>query len=176
MEPTLRHVHPVGPPKWYARAYAALATTRVARFISRHVNWKVDPLLLRATRGRVASTLMFPAALLETRGARSGARRRNAVIYFHDGDQVIIAASNAGSASHPAWFHNLRSDPDVSLGGVAMRAAVVQDEKERQRLWALADRVFPAYANYRNDAAAAGRTVPLIELTAPARIAAGPTN
>ena len=72
------------------RAYAALAASRFARFISRHVNWKLDPLLLRATRGRLATTLVFPTAVLETQGARSSARRRNAIIYFHDGDRVTI--------------------------------------------------------------------------------------
>ena len=105
---TLRPVDPTRPPGMFARAYSALATTRLARFISRHVSWKLDPLLLRATRGRVASTLMFPTAVLETMGAKSGASRRNAIIYFHDGDRVIIAASNAGSPRDPAWFHTPR--------------------------------------------------------------------
>ena len=36
--------------------------------------------------------LVFPTALLETRGAKTGALRRNAVIYFHDSDQVTIIA------------------------------------------------------------------------------------
>ena len=115
----------------FARAYAALAATRLARFISRHVSWKLDPLLLRATRGRVASTLMFPTAVLETTGAKSGAPRRNAIIYFNDGDRVIIAASNAGSPRDPSWFHNLRAHSDVVFGDIAMRASVIDDETER---------------------------------------------
>jgi len=149
----------------FARAYAAFAASRVARFISRHVNWKLDPLLLRVTRGRVATTLVFPTALLETRGARSGARRRNAIIYFHDGDRVTIVASNAGDARHPAWYHNLRARPDVTFGGIPMRATVVEDEAERQRLWVLADRVFPAFASYRHDAAKFNRAIPIVQLT-----------
>jgi deazaflavin-dependent oxidoreductase (nitroreductase family) len=161
----LRHVDPTRPPGVFARAYAAFAASRVARFISRHVNWKLDPLLLRVTRGRVATTLVFPTALLETRGARSGARRRNAIIYFHDGDRVTIVASNAGDARHPAWYHNLRAHPDVTFGGNAMRATVVDDEGERERLWALADRVFPAFASYRQDAAKVNRTIPIVQLT-----------
>src|SRR6185436_19784598 len=123
--------------------------TAVARFVSRHVSWKLDPLLLRVTRGRLATTLMFPTAVLETTGAKSGARRRNAIIYFHDGDRVTIVASNAGSPRHPSWYHNLRAGPDVVFGGIAMKATVVDDETERDRLWQLADRVFPAFASYR---------------------------
>jgi deazaflavin-dependent oxidoreductase (nitroreductase family) len=160
----LRHVDPSRAPGVIVRAYAALAATRVARFISRHVNWKLDPFLLRVTGGRLASTLVFPTAVLETRGARSGARRRNAIIYFHDGDVVTIVASNAGEARQPAWYHNLRAHPDVSFGGISMRATVVQDEGERERLWVLADRVFPAFANYRHDAARVDRTIPIVQL------------
>jgi deazaflavin-dependent oxidoreductase (nitroreductase family) len=126
--------------------------------------WKVDPWLMRATRGRVGMGLVLPTALLETRGARSGAVRRNAVLYFHDGERVTIVASKLGMPEHPAWFHNLRADPEVRLGGVAMRAEVVEDGAERRRLWALADNVFAPYAAYRREAAAAGREIPIVQL------------
>ncbi|MDQ3145918.1 MAG: nitroreductase family deazaflavin-dependent oxidoreductase [Actinomycetota bacterium] len=165
MAAKLRYVDPTSPPGMVVRAYAAFAASRVARFISRHINWKIDPLLLRLTRGRLATTLVFPTAVLETRGARSGARRRNAIIYFHDGDRVTIAASNAGDSRHPAWYHNLRAHPDVRFGGIPMRVTVVDDDAERERLWVLADRVFPAFARYRELAAEVNRTIPIVQLT-----------
>jgi deazaflavin-dependent oxidoreductase (nitroreductase family) len=161
----LRYVDPNRRAGRVARVYAALATTRLARFVSRRVSWKLDPVLLRATGGRLATTLVFPAAVLETTGAKSGARRRNAVIYFHDGERVTIIASNAGSARHPGWYHNLRAHRDVLFGGTAMRATVIEDEDERTRLWQLADRVFPAFATYRRDAATVNRTIPIVQLT-----------
>jgi deazaflavin-dependent oxidoreductase (nitroreductase family) len=161
---TLKYIDPTRQPGVFAHAYAALAATRLARFVSRHVSWRLDPLLLRATRGRLATTLVFPTAVLETTGAKSGARRRNAIIYFHDGDRVTIVASNAGSSRHPSWYHNLRAHPDVTFGGIAMRATIVQDEAERERLWALADRVFPAFASYRRDAAKVNRRIPIVRL------------
>jgi deazaflavin-dependent oxidoreductase (nitroreductase family) len=108
----------------------------------------------------------MPTALLETRGAKSGAVRRNAVIYFHDGDRVTIVASKLGLATHPAWFHNLQADPSVTFGGIPMRATVVEDEAERERLWTLADRVFAPYAAYRREAAKANRTIPIVQLVA----------
>ena len=91
--------------------------------------------------------------------------RRNGVIYFHDSDRVTIVASKAGDPHHPAWFHNLRANPDVTFGGIPMRATVVEDEAERERLWVLADRVFAPYATYRRDAAKANRTIPIVQLT-----------
>lgn len=160
----LRRVDAVREPGVIVRFWSAVAASRAGRFVSRHVSWKLDPVLLRVTRGRFASTLVFPTAVLETRGAKSGERRRNAVIYFHDGERVTIVASHAGSPRHPAWYHNLRAHPDVTLGGMPMRASVVDDEAERDRLWTLADRVLPAYARYRRDAARAHRTLPIVQL------------
>jgi deazaflavin-dependent oxidoreductase (nitroreductase family) len=134
-------------------------------WFSRRVGWKVDPLLLRLSRGRVGLGGLLPTALLETRGARSGRPRRNGIIYFHDGDRVTIIASKLGLPEHPSWFHNLRAHPDVEFGARPFRAEVVDDESERARLWQLADRVFPAYADYRVRAARAGRTIPIVQLT-----------
>jgi deazaflavin-dependent oxidoreductase (nitroreductase family) len=110
--------------------------------------------------------LIVPTALLETRGARSGRLRRNGVIYFHDGERVTIVASKRGLPEHPAWYHNLRKHPDVLYGGLPFRAELVEDEAERRRLWELADRVFPQYADYREQAARAGRTIPIFQLVA----------
>ncbi|HEX2576713.1 MAG TPA: nitroreductase/quinone reductase family protein [Aquihabitans sp.] len=160
----LRHVEVPDEPGRFARGYARLAATGFGRRASRVVSWRLDPVLLGIMRGRVASTLVFPTALLETRGARTGRPRRNAVIYFHDGELVTVVASNAGAPAHPAWFHNLRADPDVVLAGRPMRAVVVDDDGERARLWALADRVFPAFADYRRDAESHGRTIPIVQL------------
>ena len=138
--------------------------SRPAGWLSRHILWRLDPLVLGATGGRFGLGLGVPTAMLETRGAKSGQLRRNGVIYFHDGDRVTIVASKAGAPEHPAWFHNLQADPDVTFGGIPMRATVVTDEAERARLWALADRVFPAFAVYRERAAAVGRTIPIVQL------------
>jgi deazaflavin-dependent oxidoreductase (nitroreductase family) len=166
MPAQLKYVDPNLPRSVFSRAFAAFSSTRPGRFISANVVWKVDPYLLRATGGRVGMGLVLPTALLETRGARSGVVRRNGVIYFHDENRVTIIASKAGDAKHPAWFHNLRAHPDVQVGGIPMRAAVVSDEAERARLWMLADRVFAPYATYRREAAKANRTIPIVQLTA----------
>jgi deazaflavin-dependent oxidoreductase (nitroreductase family) len=165
MPAQLKYVDPNRPRSSFSRAYAAFSATRLGRFISTKVVWKVDPYLLRATRGRVGMGLVLPTALLETRGAKSGAVRRNGLIYFHDDDRVTVIASRAGDDKHPAWFHNLRAHPDVTFGGVPMRATVVSDEAERRRLWTLADRVFAPYATYRQETAKKNRTIPIVQLT-----------
>jgi deazaflavin-dependent oxidoreductase (nitroreductase family) len=160
----LAHVDPTRPAGPLSRASAAFANTGLGRFLSRHVVWKVDPWLMRVSGGRLGMGFGIPTALLETTGARSGEPRANGVIYFHDGERVTIVASKLGLPENPAWFHNLRAHPDVILGGVPMRAEVVSDEAERGRLWALADNVFAPYAQYRAEAAAAGREIPIVQL------------
>lgn len=164
MASQLKYVDPNRRPGFFNRAFAAFSSTRPGRFFSAKVVWKVDPFLLRVTRGRLGMGLVLPTALLETHGAKSGAVRRNAVIYFHDRDRVTIVASKAGAAKHPAWFHNLVAHPDVRFGGVPMRATVVSDEAERDRIWRLADRVFAPYATYRGEAAQTNRTIPIVQL------------
>jgi deazaflavin-dependent oxidoreductase (nitroreductase family) len=140
-------------------------STRPLGWVSRKVAWKLDPLLMRLTGGRVRMGFPLPTALLETSGARSGQPRRNAVIYFHDGDRPTIVASKLGMPAHPAWFHNLCANPEVRLGGKAFQASVVDDPAELDRLWGLADRVFPGYAAYRERARRVGRTIPIVQLT-----------
>ncbi|MCK9248279.1 MAG: nitroreductase family deazaflavin-dependent oxidoreductase [Solirubrobacteraceae bacterium] len=153
------------------RAYGSFLRTAVGRGIAMNVASRVDPWLLRRTRGRLGMGLMLPSALLTTTGARSGAERTATVLYFHDGDDVILVASSFGRDRHPAWFHNLVANPEVRIakggGGPRMRAAPITDPAELDRVWALADQVYPPYADYRRRAGAAGRTIPLVRLTAP---------
>jgi deazaflavin-dependent oxidoreductase (nitroreductase family) len=162
---TLRYVDPGEARGRLYRLYARLVGTRAAGWLSRTLAWRLDPYLMRLTRGRIRFGAGLPTALLETRGARTGRVRRNAVIYFHDGDRATIVASKLGLPEHPAWFHNLVANPDVMLGGRRFRARVVEDESERERLWGLADRVFPPYSTYRERAARTGRTIPIVQLS-----------
>jgi deazaflavin-dependent oxidoreductase (nitroreductase family) len=164
----LPYVDPDASRGFVYRFYVWFTGSRLGRWLTPKVVWRVDPYLMRLTGGRVGLGGALPTALLETRGARSGLPRRNGVIYFNDGERVTIVASKLGAPRHPAWFHNVRANPDVVLGGVPFRAEIVEDEAERARIWALADRVFPPYADYRERAAQADRAIPIIQLQRPA--------
>ncbi|MFI5004016.1 MAG: nitroreductase/quinone reductase family protein [Solirubrobacterales bacterium] len=155
------------PYKRRGRLYLALcrfSATEAGAWFSVNIAWKLDPYLLRLTRSRLGTGGPLATALLESRGARTGRLRRNATLYFHDGDRVVIVASKRGAPQNPAWYHNLREHPDVVFGRLPFRAEIVEDEAERQRLWELADRVFPQYAEYRERAGKAGRAIPIVHL------------
>ena len=151
------------------RALVAMASSRAIGRLSktalwRATTWKLERVLQRVSGGRLTTAIGLPTALLITRGARTGRVRRTGVIYFHDGEAVTIVASQAGYPGNPGWYYNARANPDVHLGGQPFLAREVSDAAERERLWALADGVFPAFARYRMEAARHGRTIPLLQL------------
>ena len=163
---TLPRVEPDAPSGALRRGYVAFLRTPPGRWTAMNVASRVDPWLLRKTKGRLGMGLMLPNALLETKGAKSGAPRANPVLYFHDGPDVVLVASSFGREKHPAWFHNLRAHPECTLGGQPFTASVIEGDEERARVWALADRVYPGYADYRKRVAGtSGRTIPLLRLT-----------
>jgi len=121
--------------------------------------------VFKASGGRIAGKFEGrPMVLVATTGAKSGQRREQLIQFMPDGDDVIVIASKLGMPEHPAWFHNARAHPDVKVNGDPYRAEVVDDEAERQRLWQAADKIFPAFATYRDRAAETGRTIPILRL------------
>src|ERR671937_938736 len=79
-----------------------------------------------------------PMLLLEHVGARSGKRRTTPLAYLEDGENLVIVASKGGHPRHPAWFHNLRANPDTTVQVGSQRRAVqarVASQQERKLLW-----------------------------------------
>jgi deazaflavin-dependent oxidoreductase (nitroreductase family) len=164
LTPKLRYVDPYKPRGRIYLTLAWLSSTKLGAWFSINISWKLDPHLLKLTGGRLSSAGPLATALLESRGARTGLPRRNATLYFHDGERVTLIASKRGWPTNPAWYYNLRKYPDIVFGGLPFRAEIIEDEAERQRLWELADRVFPEYVDYRQRAARAGRVIPILQL------------
>lgn len=82
----------------------------------------------------------FPVLLLTTTGARTGRLRTTPLGYAVDRDMVFVVASNGGASTDPAWFHNLRANPSVTveLGSNVYEArAIVAVGEERDRLFAI---------------------------------------
>ena len=130
----------------------------------RHISPRVDPKLMRLTRGRVSSMGTFPRfVLLTCTGAKSGVRRTTPLIYFTDGDRVILIASNYGGTRHPPWYYNVKANPVVTLLGGGFEGRFACEEvtgAERERLWALARQWNPGYEQY--ESSAGGRRIPLL--------------
>jgi deazaflavin-dependent oxidoreductase (nitroreductase family) len=115
----------------------------------------------RPTSGPMAGQ---PLMILTTSGAKSGEPREAIVTYSRDGDRYVIAASKSGAPDNPAWYHNLRAHPQVSVetGGETFRArASVANGEERERLWNQHATELPQFQEYPTKTE---RVIPVIVL------------
>jgi deazaflavin-dependent oxidoreductase (nitroreductase family) len=141
-------------------AFAKLETSLFYRLTA----WRIVPVLMRLTGGRFAGLVPLPFGVIETRDARNGSRHRRAVLYFHDGDRVIVIPSKAGWPEDPFWYQNAVADPAVRFESKPFRAAVVEEPDSQKRLWSLADEFYPPSRAYRERASRSGRAIPIVEL------------
>jgi deazaflavin-dependent oxidoreductase (nitroreductase family) len=119
----------------------------------------------RANGGQVGGRFAtVDLALLTTIGARTGLLRTTPVAYFTDGGHIFVIASAAGSDRHPAWYHNLVANPEltVEVGTDSYRAKATPAEGEdRTRLFAKAATVQPGFAEYK---ARTQRRIPVLRI------------
>jgi deazaflavin-dependent oxidoreductase (nitroreductase family) len=127
----------------------------------------VHRLVLSVTGGRLGwSAYGMPVVELTTTGRRSGQPRTSMLTSpYQEGSTIIIVASRGGDDHHPAWYLNLRDQPDVevSLGGQPaqrMRAKIAEPD-ERARLWPLVTADHRNYAAYQRKTK---REIPLVLL------------
>jgi deazaflavin-dependent oxidoreductase (nitroreductase family) len=105
-----------------------------------------------------------PMLLLDHVGAKSGKKRTTPLVYLKDGDSVVIVASKGGSRRHPAWFHNLRANPETTVQVGSRRMPVtarVATPRQRSRLW---PRVVALYRGYELYQKRTSRQIPLVIL------------
>jgi len=152
----------------FKRAMTAFALTRFGTWYSSELGARIDPWLLRATRGRVDHTLgSIPVVLVVARGARSGRERAVPLLYFTDGDDVILIASSYGRSKTPSWYYNLKANPDVRLEGLGRSAPYLAHEAEgedRDRLFELAKLVYTGYGSYEQRTSGT-RRIPVMRLS-----------
>ena len=106
---------------------------------------------------------------LTTVGAKTGQKRHTAVARFPDGEDAwLVVASAAGSAHHPAWYHNIAAHPDqvwIEFGGCELRVTPTQlDADARAQAWQRITQLQPRYAAYEQKTA---RAIPVIRLAPP---------
>jgi deazaflavin-dependent oxidoreductase (nitroreductase family) len=133
----------------------------------------VNVRVYRWTGGRVGGTWRVGAAwrkpvpicLLEHRGRRTGKLRTTPLVYLADGDDVVVAASQAGRPHHPLWYRNLQADPDAVVQVRRQRRPVrarTADRQERADLW---PRLVDLYADYDSYQSWTEREIPVVVLS-----------
>lgn len=115
-------------------------------------------------RGPVGRALGMDMLLVETRGRKTGERRVVPLGAVRDGASWILVASNAGKDRMPAWVHNLRAEPAVTVDHDGRRASFRAREasgEEYDRLWRVVTSAYPGYGVYRERT---DRPIPLFVL------------
>lgn len=136
------------------RALRRVAATGPGAWLFARVLHRIDRPVYRLTGGRhtFASILSgIPVVMLTTTGARSGKPRTVPVLGLPTDEGLVVIASNFGQHQHPAWYHNLRANPQgsVVVDGQSRRFRAVEAEgKRRSWIWAEALRVYPGWAQY----------------------------
>ena len=106
--------------------------------------------------GREANTLPGrpePVVVFTTRGAKSGAVRKNPLMKVeHDGVYAMVA-SQGGAPKHPTWYLNLLAHPDevtVQDGDQVWDGVAREISGEEKAVWwERAVAAFPDYADYQ---------------------------
>ncbi|HRX02715.1 MAG: nitroreductase family deazaflavin-dependent oxidoreductase [Anaerolineae bacterium] len=114
--------------------------------------------LYESSGGTKGNTLMatgMPVIIVTNRGHKTGAIRKTPLMRVTDGDNYILVASKGGTPENPAWYYNLKADPDVEIRDktevTKMRVREVVDPAERERVWNIAVNTFPNYQKYQEN-------------------------
>lgn len=139
----------------YSRPIVAAqrAATRLHSFVYRVTAGKIG--------GRIAGG---PVLLLTTTGRKSGKKRTLPLLYLEDGENLVVVASNGGTAAHPSWWLNLSVDPEATVE-IGRRKLRVLAEKalpeEKERLWPRLVAMYSGYEAYRRRT---DREIPVVVL------------
>jgi len=124
----------------------------------------------RANNGQVTNPRLsnVPLVLLTTTGARTARAHTAPLAYFADGPgPIFVWASAMAAPSHPAWYHNLAANPQVTIE-LPTSAGMVErfDGTAATATGAERDRLLGILASSRPDAAAhqdqTSREIPLV--------------
>ncbi len=124
------------PPKWFMK------------LMSRSHN-----ALNRLTFGKAFNTLSGDEVVFVTMtGAKTGKRITIPLMHVPYQDGVLLVASLGGAPRHPAWYHSVKKNPDITVRyrgkATPMRARLATAE-EKPALWPICDQHYAPYAEYR---------------------------
>ncbi|MEK6252388.1 MAG: nitroreductase family deazaflavin-dependent oxidoreductase [Actinomycetota bacterium] len=102
--------------------------------------------------------------ILTTKGRHSGEQRSTPLIYGQHGDDYLVVASKGGSDQPPAWYLNLRENPDVEVqvkGDRFTARARTATPEEKPELWSIMTEEWPPYDEYQQRT---DREIPVVVL------------
>jgi deazaflavin-dependent oxidoreductase (nitroreductase family) len=157
------------PPHWWQRSAQAVASSRYGSKLASRLLPRIDRTVLRLSGNRFTASSVVshvPVVMLTTTGAKTGLPRTVPLLAFPDGEKVVVIASSFGNSKHPAWYLNLRANPQALLTfhGQPARPYTAREASaaERDVYWQRAARAYPGYNAYQERTG--GREIPVLVL------------
>ncbi|MET0987978.1 MAG: nitroreductase family deazaflavin-dependent oxidoreductase [Steroidobacteraceae bacterium] len=120
----------------------------VVRFLS-----TLNVFMYRVSGGRLMNNVDgTPVCLITMTRRKSGKRKTIALMYVPHGEEVLLVASLGGSDRNPAWYYNLKADPnvDVQVGNRKRQLSAHEvSPSGRDTYWPRVVAAFPSYADYQ---------------------------
>jgi deazaflavin-dependent oxidoreductase (nitroreductase family) len=142
--------------RWWEQQLERFAASPAGGWFFVEVANRVDPGLLKLTKGRFSVAVGQPVLLLTVKGAKSGVPRETPLLFAVDGENLVVVASKAGSPNHPAWYHNVKANPTVDIvaprGRSGRYVGYEAEGEERARLWEEVNDLYAGYDVYQGRA------------------------
>src|SRR3954463_5553175 len=158
-----------GDANFFQRLLRRFASSGPGSWLFARILHRVDRPVHRLTKGRhtFASLVSgLPVVMITTTGAKSGKARTVPVLALPVDEGLAVIASNFGQEHNPAWYHNLRANPqgEWEWRGERRHFRAVEAEGERRaQIWDTGLKVYPGWTQYEKRASHRHITVFVLE-------------
>jgi deazaflavin-dependent oxidoreductase (nitroreductase family) len=153
-------------PAWQRALQRFLMKRPVTSFVAPILH-HADAVLLRLSGGRLdfSRAAGLPVIELTTVGAKTGKSRTLPLAGYPDGDKFVLIASNFGRERNPAWYYNLKANPECVVKKKEQVGTYIAREtegEERERYWNLAVFYYIGFEAYKQRVS--HRVIPIMVL------------
>ena len=125
-------------------------TKRIIKWMSRANTW-----VYKKTDGKIGGKFLqgAPVALLTTTGRKTGEPRVSPLLFWREGDRIVLIASQGGAATNPMWYLNLKANPAVTVqikDEVLNLTARDATEAERAEYWPKMAQMYTSFDDYQS--------------------------
>ena len=125
-------------------------TKRIIKWMSRANTW-----VYKKTNGKIGGKFLqgAPVALLTTTGRKTGEPRVSPLLFWREGNRIVLIASQGGAATNPMWYLNLKANPDVTVqikDEVLTLTARDATEAERAEYWPKMAKMYSSFDDYQS--------------------------
>lgn len=154
---------------WVHSLVQKVAASKLGASISSRLLHRIDQFVFRLSGQRATFSSWIagvPVLMLTSKGAKSGLLRTVPLLCIRDENDptsFALIATNWGQKSYPAWYYNLKVNPEAvcSIDGKAgIYLAHEAQGEEYERFWQYASNIYFGYPLYKQRIA--GRRIPIM--------------